>query len=147
METDRRPSIACRVYPCHDLQHGRRPLHFKSNLCTPAIVTNLPNRRLRRQLRRAVRPGGRLWATQHEPRKTASAGISGFLCSTGNSRQNATPPLHRQNRLGQRRRERGTDYQVKTHRMARLKVRARRDWRRAGLCIEAVIGRTIATLQ
>ena len=70
METDRRPSIACRVYPCHDLQHGRRPLHFKSNLCTPAIVTNLPNRRLRRQLRRAVRPGGRLWATQHEPRGT-----------------------------------------------------------------------------
>jgi hypothetical protein len=70
METDRRPSIACRVYPCHDLQHGRRPLHFKSNLCTPAIVTNLPNRRLRCELRRAVRPGGRLWATQHEPRGT-----------------------------------------------------------------------------
>jgi hypothetical protein len=70
METDRRPSVACRVYPCRDLQHGRRPLHFKSNLCTPAIVTNLPNRRLRRQLRRAVRPGGRLWATQHEPRGT-----------------------------------------------------------------------------
>jgi hypothetical protein len=37
---------------------------------TPAIVTNLPNRRLRCELRRAVRPGGRLWATQHEPRGT-----------------------------------------------------------------------------